>query len=329
MSLALNEIWYGENSIGVVAAPLGWLTAAGATLRRCLYNFGIFPSTKIGVPVIVVGNLTVGGTGKTPLTITIAKLLKQHGFNPGIVCRGYKGRAKSWPQQVRADSDPVMVGDEPVLLAKRTGCPVAAGPRRAAAAAALVSHFDCDVVVSDDGLQHLALQRDIEIAVVDGVRRLGNGRCLPAGPLREPASRLSAVDHVVTNGSAEIGEIEMRIELGDPESLIQPGLRRTLSAFKGPPVHVVCGIGNSDRFFEQLEAAGLDVVRHSFADHHEFSAGDLEFDDGHAVLMTEKDAVKCVRFAGERQWYVPADAVLPQNFLDDLLSQLAQCAKSH
>jgi tetraacyldisaccharide 4'-kinase len=323
MALALDDIWYGGNGLGVFLAPLGWLTAAAALGHRWCYQSGILAATRIEVPVIVIGNLTVGGTGKTPLTISIAKRLKQHGFRPGIVCRGYRGHAKSWPQQVRADSDPMMVGDEAVVLAKRTECPVAAAPRRAAAAAALVSHSGCDILLSDDGLQHLALARDLEIVVVDGGRRLGNGRCLPAGPLREPDCRLASVDHVVVNGTARPGEVEMRVQLGDPVCLRRPGLRRPLSAFKGPPVHAVCGIGNPERFFLQLEAAGLELIRHPYPDHHEFTAGQIQFDDALAVFMTEKDAVKCARFALENQWAVPANAVVPESFFEDLLAALA------
>ncbi|MDX1513740.1 MAG: tetraacyldisaccharide 4'-kinase [Gammaproteobacteria bacterium] len=303
-------------------APLGWLTALGALVRRRLYLLRVLPSKRLAVPVLVIGNLTVGGTGKTPLTILIANRLKQRGYRPGIVCSGYKGRASAWPQQVRPDSDPIMVGDESVLLARRTGCPVAASPRRAAAADALTSHVDCNVVLSDDGLQHLALARDIEIAVLDGVRRLGNGRCLPAGPLREPRGRLADVDFVVVNGDAGTGEIPMRMELGDPVNIVTPGARRPLSAFKGPPVHAVCGVGHPERFFQQLEKAGLEIIRHPFPDHHEFTAGDIGFDDGQPVLMTEKDAVKCVRFAAEEHWFVPADATVPESFFDDLFALL-------
>jgi tetraacyldisaccharide 4'-kinase len=215
-----------------------------------------------------------------------------------------------------------MVGDEPVLLAQRTDCPVGAGPDRVAAVAALVAHSGCDVVISDDGLQHLALVRDVEIAVLDGERRLGNRRCLPAGPLREPAGRLKSVDFVVTNGRAQNGEVEMRICLGDAASLRDPALRRPLEAFRGRPVHAVCGIGHPTRFFDQLEAAGLEIIRHAFPDHHNFLPNEIVFEDGNAVLMTEKDAVKCARIASEGQWYVPVDAVLPDSFSKALVEML-------
>lgn len=322
MSVSFEALWYGKHPLALCLAPVGWLFAAAALTRKLFYRLRIFPSTRATVPVIVVGNITVGGTGKTPLTIWAAKELKRHGYCPGVVCRGYKGRANQWPQQVRSDSDPAMVGDEPVLLAQRTGCPVAAGPDRVAAVAALVAHSGCDVVISDDGLQHLGLCRDIEIAVLDGERRLGNGRCLPAGPLREPAGRLKRVDFVVTNGRAETGEVGMRTCLGDAASLRDPALRRPLQAFRGRPVHAVCGIGNPTRFFNQLEAAGLETIRHAFPDHHHFLRREIEFEDGNAVLMTEKDAVKCARLASEGQWVVPVDAVLPDSFSKALVEKL-------
>jgi tetraacyldisaccharide 4'-kinase len=322
MSVSFEALWYGKHPLALCLAPVGWLFAAAALTRELFYRLRIFPSVRATVPVIVIGNITVGGTGKTPLTIWAANELKRHGFRPGIVCRGYKGRANQWPQQVRSDSDPAMVGDEPVLLAQRTGCPVAAGPDRAAAVAALVAHSGCDAVISDDGLQHLGLCRDIEIAVLDGVRRLGNGRCLPAGPLREPAGRLKSVDFVVSNGGAQQGEVEMRTRLADAASLRDPTLTRPLEAFRGRPVHAVCGIGNPARFFDQLEAAGLEIIRHAFPDHHPFLPAEIEFEDGNAVLMTEKDAVKCARIASEGQWFVPVDAVLPDSFSRALVEML-------
>ena len=322
MGTRLDTLWYGKSPLAALLAPLGWLYCAGMWLRAAAYRKGVLASGRVGVPVIVVGNISVGGTGKTPLVVWIARYLRSRGLRPGILSRGYRGRAGKWPQQVRADSDPIMVGDEPVLLARATGCPVAADPDRLRAARTLVAHVECDVLVSDDGLQHLAMGRDVEIAVVDGTRRHGNGRCLPAGPLREPVSRLESVDMVVANGVALGGEFGMRLAASDAVSLVEASLSRPLEEFADGPVHALCGIGAPERFFNTLERAGLTLVRHRFPDHHDFRAGDIRFDDALPVLMTEKDAVKCRRFADSRHWSVPVRAELPRAFAERLMSLL-------
>ncbi len=328
MQQQLESIWYGNHPMGTCLAPAGWLFAAAVAVRRGLYRIRVLPSTRLPVPVIVVGNITVGGTGKTPLVVWMAELLSRHGYRPGIVSRGYLGKAKQWPQQVRPDSDPLMVGDEPVMLSRRTGCPVVAcGPRRAAAAAALVEHSGCDLVLSDDGLQHLALARDVEIAVIDAQRRFGNGRCLPAGPLREPVKRLESVDFVVVNGDSSETGIQMQLQAGAPTSLGESGRQATFSSFKQTPVHAVCAIGNSERFFRQLESKGLEIIRHRFPDHHPFQPEELDFGDDHPLMMTEKDAVKCIRFANDRMWYVPVNVVLPSDFPAALVKTIGEVKK--
>ncbi len=311
----LPEIWYRGHPLGLLLIPLGGLFAAAVRLRQAAYRARLLPSGHAGVPVVVVGNIAVGGTGKTPLVVWLAGFLASLGWRPGIVCRGYGGRGRRWPQQVRADSDAFSVGDEAVLLARRTGCPVvASGRRRLQAARSLVHNGGCDVIISDDGLQHLALARDLEIAVVDGERRHGNGRCLPAGPLREPVSRLASVDLVVANGAAGRGEFQMTLAPGPAVRVSDTGVRRTLASMAGATVHAVCGIGHPARFFRMLAEAGLVVLEHPFPDHHAFVPGDLDFSDGHPVVMTEKDAVKCRAFAGPGHWYVPVTAVLPDAF---------------
>jgi tetraacyldisaccharide 4'-kinase len=323
MQRQLEAIWYGNHPMGTCLAPAGWLFASAVALRRSLYRMGVLATTRLPVPVIVIGNIAVGGSGKTPLVLWAAELLAERGHRPGIVSRGYRGQAKQWPQQVRPDSDPAMVGDEPVMLARRTECPVvAAGPERAAAAAALVQHSGCDVVLSDDGLQHFALGRDLEIAVVDGKRCFGNRRCLPAGPLREPVARLKSVDFVVVNGESSVSGIPMRLQAGAPTRLSDPGRQATFSSFRNTPVHAVCGIGNPTRFFRQLESKGLEIIAHRYPDHHAFQPEDVDFDDDLPLLMTEKDAVKCKRFASERMWYVPVNAVLPSTFSTEFLKAL-------
>ena len=320
----LHELWYGRDPLGVLLAPLGWVSGLFAVLRRACYRVGLRRSWQVGCPVVVVGNLSVGGTGKTPLVIAIARLLARHGLRVGVVCRGYRGSASRWPRQVRSDSDPLRVGDEAVLLARRTGGPVAAGPNRIAAARILVRRSKCDIILSDDGLQHLRLARDVEIVVVDGLRRHGNGRCLPAGPLREPLRRLASVDLVVVNGDARQGELEMQLVPGDAVSLVDSDRTRALDSFRGAPVHAVCAIGHAERFFRTLESHGLTIVRHPFPDHHPFAETEIGFPDDAPVLMTEKDAVKCERFADSRHWFVPVEGVLSSALEARLLAVLRE-----
>jgi len=319
----LQQIWYSRSGLSQVLRPLSWLFCALVMLRRTLYRLRLLPSRRLPVPVIVVGNLTVGGTGKTPLVIAIVRLLREHGWRPGIVSRGYGGKARTWPQQVRPDGDPVMVGDEPILIARHTGCPMAVGPDRVAAGEALLQHHDCDIIVCDDGLQHYALRRDLEVLVIDGVRRFGNGFCLPAGPLREPVHRQHSVDFLVTNGPASrVDELPMRYEGDELVNLRDPAQRASLADWQGQAVHAVAGVGNPARFFERLEHAGLEVTRHAFADHHAYRAADLDFGDDRPVVMTEKDAVKCARFAREDFWYLPVEARLPDGFALQLVNRL-------
>ncbi len=283
---------------------------------------------RIDVPVIVVGNISVGGTGKTPLTLWLVKLLREAGFTPGIISRGYGGQASEWPQIVEANSDPFLVGDEPVLMAQRGGCPVVAAPDRVAAAQKLLSEYPCDILISDDGMQHYRLERDIEIAVIDGKRRFGNGHCLPVGPLREPVARLQTVDFIVANGDAREGEWSMQLHQGDAVSLNGAGISRPLEQFKSQSVHAVAGIGHPERFFDQLRGQGIGVVEHPFDDHYRFNEGDLDFDDDFDVLMTEKDAIKYRRFATPRHWYVPVEAELDPLFSKRLLEKIEQISQA-
>lgn len=273
-------------------------------LRRGAYALGLRRRRRLPVPVVVVGNLTVGGGGKTPLVVHLVGALRAAGFRPGVVSRGYGG-AGGAPRRVDADSDPVVAGDEPVLIARRCGCPVAVGADRAAAGALLVGA--CDVLVADDGLQHYRLARDLEIAVIDGDYGLGNGRLLPAGPLREPAARLRAVDFVAVRDGERAGAWRYRVVPGAARRVDGGPGERPLDAWRGERVHAVAGIGVPERFFGQLEDAGLDVERHGFDDHHRFSAAELAFGDTAPVLMTEKDAVKCRPIAHARMWYLPAE----------------------
>ena len=323
MSLAtrLPEIWYGA------AAPPFWLRAlvpVYRTLRalhRAPYALGWRTPQRLPVPVIVVGNLTVGGTGKTPLVIALVQALRARGHTPGVISRGY-GASAAMPRLLDASSDAAAFGDEPVLIQRTTRVPVAIGRDRVAAGRLLLAAQACDVIVADDGLQHYPLFRNVEICVIDGARRFGNGSLLPAGPLREPLSRLASIDFRVCNGGEpRAGEIAMRLDGDVAVSLADPNLRQPLRDFAGRSAHAVAGIGNPARFFALLRAAGIDAIEHVFPDHHAFGASDVSFDDDLPVLLTEKDAVKCAAFARKNLWYVPVHAVLPQSFFDAVTSK--------
>lgn len=303
-----NSVWYGRNPVRWVLWPVSLLYLALARLRRTAYARGWRQAVETAVPVIVVGNVSVGGTGKTPFVIWLAEQLKQRGRRVGIVTRGYRGKGRQWPQQVMADSDPYEVGDEPVLLARRTGCPVVAGPDRAACVEALIENTRVDVVLSDDGLQHYRLARRFEIAVVDGVRGMGNGLCLPAGPLREPAARLQEVDAIVVNGGTwgHAGVFRAQAVVTKIYNLKDKSTR-TLESLRADRVHAVAGIGNPQRFFALLEDADLDVLPHPLEDHADIGEQDLTFDEPGAVLVTEKDAVKCERLGLDGIWCVVVD----------------------
>ena len=304
----LNRNWYGEGRGTLLLLPLEWLYRAVVALRSWLYRRGILKSGRPDVRVVVVGNLTAGGAGKTPLVIYLAERLVALGRRPGVASRGYGGSTGPVPSQVDADSRAEEVGDEPLLIARRTGVPVAVCRERRAAAEVLAA-AGVDLVLCDDGLQHYALGRDVELAVVDGERGLGNGRLLPVGPLREPRRRLDSVDLVIRNGGQPVGaELGMRLAAGELVNLADGG-RRSLSSMAGERVHAVAGIGHPERFFATLEAAGLTVIRHPLPDHGAFDVGRLAPDDGLPVLMTEKDAVKCAAPASDRLWYLPVDAV--------------------
>jgi tetraacyldisaccharide 4'-kinase len=319
LSRKLIDIWYKDPFIGTWLMPLGFLFSDIARFRKFLYRIGVLKTQRLPVPVIIVGNITVGGTGKTPLIIALAKLLQAQGFKVGIISRGYGGDEQ--PRMINRDSDPKQVGDEALLIAKQTGCAMAVAPMRVEAGQLLLEHADCNVILSDDGLQHYALHRDIEIVVIDGERRFGNGYCLPAGPLREPIHRIKSVDFIVVNGEkTEANEYEMHVT-GDTAINLVTGEQKPLSAFAGDStLHALAGIGNPERFFNLLSNAGLTFTAHSFPDHHEFSSGDIAFKE--TVLMTEKDAVKCISFAGSQHWFVPVTATLDKQFTEQLLSLL-------
>lgn len=304
----LDDLWYSRNLTSYLLLPLSLVFGLAAAIRRWLYAIGIFRAQDFEVPVIVVGNLTVGGTGKTPLVIWLARYLVQQGYRPGIVARGYGGQATSWPQQVRADSDVASVGDEALLLSQNTGLPVCIGPDRPAAVQALLDHTDCNIVIADDGLQHYALVRDIEIVVIDGERRFGNGFLLPAGPLREPVSRLKSVDLVLANGNPGPGEFAMRVRSPEIRRMTGDQELVPLDSLECRRVHAVAGIGNPERYFGLLRQQSIAIIPHVFPDHYQFRPEDLDFGDDLPILMTEKDAVKCMRFARDGFFVVHVEA---------------------
>ncbi|HRY14875.1 MAG TPA: tetraacyldisaccharide 4'-kinase [Candidatus Competibacteraceae bacterium] len=306
--------------------PLSLLFSVMVRVRRWLYAWGILKSAAMAAPVIIVGNISVGGTGKTPLVAHLVEVLRKAGYKPGVVSRGYGGQSRQWPRHVTADSNPREVGDEPVLLAQRCHCPVVVGPDRVTAARTLIATYQCNVVISDDGLQHYQLHRDIEIVVIDGARRLGNGACLPAGPLREPPSRLRTVDFIIGNGAASDGEYLMSLRGETALNLRDPYITVALPGFRGSVVHGVAGIGNPKRFFNYLRHAHLRLIEHPFPDHHLFRPENLRFAEDFPVLMTEKDAIKCRSFASEDWWYVPVSAQLDPEFEERLLKRLTTIA---
>ncbi|APZ42656.1 tetraacyldisaccharide 4'-kinase [Acidihalobacter ferrooxydans] len=318
----VQQLWSRCGPVSTLLLPLSALYCA--VVRRRRHAFLAAPPPALPVPVVVVGNITVGGTGKTPMTIALCEWLRGQGWRPGVVSRGYGGSGAREPKSVQAQSRASEVGDEPLLIALRAQVPGCVCADRMAAAQALLDAQACDILIADDGLQHYRLPRDVEIAMLDGRRRLGNGRCLPAGPLREPAIRLQAVDFViVTEGQPGAGEYGMALRLDAAWALREPTRRQPLSSFAAQPaVHAVAGIGHPERFFAALEAAGLAIVRHAFPDHHGFDADDLAFGDDAPVLMTEKDAVKCLDFAPAACWAVPATADLPPDFTDALAARL-------
>ncbi len=324
--------WYGRPSLLWLLWPLEWLFRTATALRRGAYRCGLMRVGRPPVPVIVVGNIAVGGTGKTPVTIALCEALLQRGYRPGIASRGYGSRATQFPLPVSPSTPAVLAGDEPLLLARRTGCPVVIAPERAAAAAQLVEEAGCNVVICDDGLQHYALGRDIELAVIDGQRGLGNGHCLPIGPLREPPARLRRCDAVLINGTStpklpgpapvQIHHFTLMparmVPLGGGEPVaVQDWCRAH------PAVQAVAGIGNPERFFDTLRALGVAVTPHPFPDHHAFSADDLLLGSDLPVVMTEKDAMKCAGLPVANAWYLTVDAVLPDSLLQVVADRIA------
>ncbi|MFU0965022.1 tetraacyldisaccharide 4'-kinase [Kluyvera ascorbata] len=324
----IARIWSGESPLWRLLLPLSWLYGLVSGIIRLCYQLGLKKAWRAPCPVVVVGNLTAGGNGKTPVVIWLVEQLQRQGIRVGVVSRGYGGKAESYPLLLDANSTTAQAGDEPVLIFQRTGAPVAVSPVRVDAVKALLAAHDLQLIVTDDGLQHYRLARDKEIVVIDGVRRFGNGWWLPAGPMRERASRLSSVDaRIVNGGEAQAGEIPMTLRPGEAVNLLTHE-RRQVSDLQN--VVAMAGIGHPPRFFATLNECGLQPVRTvALADHKALTEADVQalVEPGQQLIMTEKDAVKCRRFAQENWWYLPVDAVLSGDRAQTLLQDLITLAR--
>jgi len=324
----IARIWSGESPLWLLLLPLSWLYGLVSGLIRLSYKVGLKRAWRAPVPVVVVGNLTAGGNGKTPVVIWLVEQLTQRGIRVGVVSRGYGGKAERYPLLLTGQTTTAQAGDEPVLIFQRTGAPVAVSPVRSEAVQALLSQTDVQMVITDDGLQHYALARDKEIVVIDGVRRFGNGWWLPAGPMRERASRLKSVDAVIVNGgSAQAGEIPMQLRPGLAVNLVT-GERRDVAEL--PNLVAMAGIGHPPRFFSTLEACGARLLNTvPLADHQALSQAQVAgfTAPGQTLIMTEKDAVKCRAFARDNWWYLPVDAELQGEQPERLLQALIALAE--
>lgn len=316
----IERSWHRFTPLTILLLPLSACFALIVFLRRSLYRFNFLKRYKASVPLIVVGNISVGGNGKTPFVLALTAYLQKNNYRPGIVLRGYGARCKQFPKIVTDNDTAVDVGDEALLLAKRSGVPVAIAPKRPEAVDALIEQ-GCNVIISDDGLQHYALQRDIEIVVVDNERQFGNRLLLPAGPLRESKARLKTVDFIIMNGGDAASESSMQLSPGQAINL-KTQAEKPLDEFITESCHAIAGIGHPKRFFNLLRAHDIKIEAHAFPDHHPFSKQDISFSDNKAVLMTEKDAVKCLSFANENCWAVPVTATLSETMLAKCLVRL-------
>ena len=325
---SLDTYWYRPTLLSrlllLLLLPLSWLYCAVSIIRRRLYLSGLLKSVKADVPVVVIGNIVVGGSGKTPLLIALCEYVKKKGFKPGVVSRGYGGSYAGVKQLSSADTAAV-VGDEPLMIYRRTGVPVVVSADRASAVQKLLAGNDCDIVFSDDGMQHYRMARDMEIAVVDAGRRFGNGLCMPAGPLRERVTRLDEVDLVVYNGGSE-ALASYSLQAVNFNKLGADTVR-SMSDFKAgleetKPLHAVAGIGNPSRFFQQLRSLSFDIIEHGYADHHHYQQRDFEGWARDCIVMTEKDAVKCAELELADAWYLRVEASFSETLEDELAARL-------
>ncbi len=318
------KFWFKKNWQTTLLMPLSLLVCHIAKNR--LQKFENNPPTPVAkTVVIVVGNIVVGGSGKTPFIQWLAKQLTDNNLTYGIVSRGYGGKSKVWPQIVTENSQPSQVGDEPVLLAKSLKCPIAVSPQRLAAVELLLKNHTLDIIISDDGLQHFNLPRDIEIILIDAQRGLGNRLCMPAGPLRESASRLKKVDFIVYNGGKSSKQINMQLTPICFRQVIDLEVSCDINTFANKKVNAIAGIGNPQRFFKQLDDLNIKASSIAFADHHPYKPKDfISLDSEKPLLMTQKDAVKCVKFAKENWWYLEISPVCSESLSEKLIVEITQ-----
>lgn len=320
---SLLKSWTKPNALTGLLRPLSSVYRGVFSLRKIAFERGVFDCYRAPVPVVIVGNLTVGGTGKTPLVVHLVEQLIERGFTPGVISRGYSGESSSYPLLVTQSTPVEQSGDEPALIVRRTNVPMAVGPDRRASIEMLLNKYDIDLIISDDGLQHLALQRDVEICMIDDTSEQQNDNLLPAGPYREPLSRLMSVDFIVRHGG-EVGNAENQFSMHlKPREPVAVKLENNAEFPEGAHFQAIAGIGNPQRFFDTCETLGFSITAHSFADHHHFSQSDISF-SGEPVLMTEKDAVKCNEIAANHHWYLPVDAVVSHGLADAVANKIKE-----
>jgi tetraacyldisaccharide 4'-kinase len=320
----IQEAWKRKNTFFyLILVPFSWIFGLVTWLRRLAYRYSLVRSYRLSAPVIIVGNINVGGSGKTPVVIWLIEQLKQNGYQPGVISRGYGGGARL-PTKVTAESDASLVGDEPVLIANRCDCPVWVGENRVDVGEALLkAHPDCNVVISDDGLQHYRLKRDIEIAVVDADSSNQSARLLPAGPLREPLTRLNTVDAIISNGEKlNLATFQMQL-MGERFYNLADASKTAIAAdFNRKVVRAMAGIGKPERFYDHMCKLGLTFTTVSFDDHHSYTAAELAEIDCEILIMTEKDAVKCKSFAEVHHWVLPVEAQIDDALMPLILAKL-------
>jgi len=320
---SLLKSWSKPNVLTGFLKPLSLAYRGAFALRKKAFKRRLFKTYQAPVPVVIVGNLTVGGTGKTPLVVHLVQQLRELGFTPGVISRGYSGEADNYPLRVKPNTPVEHSGDEPALIVRRTKVPMVVGPDRRASIEMLLEDSDIDLVISDDGLQHFALERDIEICLIDDTSSQENQNLLPAGPYREPITRLLSVDFIVRHGG-KVGNAENQFSMNLRPSNPLPVKAGNELAFPADShFHAIAGIGNPQRFFDTCEALGFSISSHSFADHHRFTPSDITFSEN-PVLMTEKDAVKCGEIASEHHWYLPVDAELDDGFAEVVANAIRQ-----
>jgi len=321
VKIDIEQRWYSKNILSIFLLPLSWLFRFVSCCRRIFYQAFVSKEGLENTCVIVIGNITVGGAGKTPFVSYLAQRCMQKGLSVGVIARGYGRENESELIEVLSENDAQQVGDEALMLKYQLDCPIAVAANRMDAARFLNEKYHLDVIISDDGLQHYKLPRDYEIIIVDGEREFGNGWCLPAGPLRELVSRLDKADIVISNGINTSYKYQYTVNYSDFVSLENSAVKKPYIEFEAQKIHAVAGIGNPKRFFAALEKLGLQVITHAFSDHHAYEQTDIEFNDDLPIIMTEKDAVKCRKFNKKNVWYLPM-ITMPNDKLDNRISKL-------